>query len=353
MNRLIAPFLTVVLVAGVGFAIYQSVSERFAVTTLQGVVGSEKADFFKDPELIQYLKSKGLAVAVTTAGSRQMVNGTDLKGLDFAFPAGTPASDQLRKMSKATKVYPVFFSPMVVASWDAISDILVKNGVSERKGKYDLLNMEALLAVMQGQKRWKDLKQNSAYNVNKLILISTTDVTTSNSAAMYLALVSNVANQNNVVTNAVDVAKIMPSLRPLFLDQGYQESSSQGPFDDYFLIGMGKTPMVMVYESQYLEKAQKNALRSGMRLMYPQPGLFTKHNLVPLSPKGERLGELLSNDPKIQNIAARYGFRSQNTQLFDGIAQRTGLAQADALINVVDPPTYNILETMIKDIESQ
>lgn len=351
MSRFIAPLLTTILIAGVGFAIYQSVMGRFAVTVLRGVVGSEKEDFFKDPALVAYLKTKGLAVEVTTAGSRQIANGFDLQGLDFAFPAGTPAADQLRKSKQVSTVYPVFFTPMVIASWDIISKILADNGVLQRQKAYDILNMDTFLPLMLKKTRWNALKNSQGYSVNKPILIYSTDVRKSNSAAMYLALVSYIANQHTVVQDNASVQRLMPQLRGLFTEQGYQESSSQGPFDDYFLIGMGKDPMVMIYESQYLEKAQKNLLRPGMRLMYPQPGIFTKHILVPFSAKGDRLGQLLSNDPKIQAIAAQYGFRSQNTQAFQAIAQKTNLAQDSALVNMADPPTYPMLEAMIQTID--
>jgi hypothetical protein len=39
----------------------------------------------------------------------------------------------------------------------------------------------------------------------------------------------------------------------LFLRQGFQESSSAGPFEDDTTMGMGKAPLVMIYESQFLE----------------------------------------------------------------------------------------------------
>ena len=44
-------------------------------------------------------------------------------------------------------------------------------------------------------------------------------------------------------------------MSPLFLRQGYVENSSEGPFDDYLVQGMGKAPMVMIYEAQYLARA--------------------------------------------------------------------------------------------------
>ncbi|GGJ26595.1 hypothetical protein [Deinococcus roseus] len=352
MKKTVAPLLTLLLIAGVGFALYQSLKDRFASAVLvKGVIGSEKEDFFKDPELTALLKKKGFQVEVQKAGSRQIATTFDLNGMDFAFPSGAPAAEKLRKDKKARTTFSVFFTPMVVASWQPIASILEKNGLAQNKGKYDLLDLEKLLQAIKDKKRWNSLKDSGAYPVNKPILISSTDVTKSNSGAMYLALASYIFNGDNVVQSAQQAAQVLDDVKPLFLQQGYQESTSQGPFEDYFLIGMGKTPMVMVYESQYLDKALKNALRPGMRLMYPNPGMFTKHILVPFTDSGTKFGELLSNDPDIQRIAAKYGLRSQNQQVFEEVTRSSGLARPEAVADIVDPPTYDVLENMIQGIE--
>ena len=52
---------------------------------------------------------------------------------------------------------------------------------------------------------------------------------------------------------ASEVAAVMPTMEQLFLGQGYAESWSESSFDDYLAQGAGKTPMLLVYESQFLE----------------------------------------------------------------------------------------------------
>ncbi len=83
-------------------------------------------------------------------------------------------------------------------------------------------------------------------------MIVSTDVRKSNSAAMYLALASYVVNGNNVVQNEEDIQRVIPLVEPLFLKQGYSEYSSEGPFEDYLSMGIGKAPLVMIYEAQSL-----------------------------------------------------------------------------------------------------
>ena len=85
--------------------------------------------------------------------------------------------------------------------------------------------------------RWTNIRGNTTYPVNKRILITTTDPRTSNSAAMFLSIVSYVANHNTVVQSQADEKKVLPLVAPLFVNQGYTDNSSEGPFDDYLALG--------------------------------------------------------------------------------------------------------------------
>jgi hypothetical protein len=354
VRRLIAPILSLLLILGVGYLVFLSVGRQFGgPILLRGVIGSEKEDFFRDPELIGLLKNKGFSVEVTKAGSRAIAASFDSTGMDFAFPSGTPAADKIRRDKKAAAVYNVFYTPMVIASWQPIVKLLVKAGVAFDKGKYGELDIKKFLALLAGSKRWSDLPNNAEYPVNKPILVSSTDVRSSNSAAMYLSLLSYALNGDNVAQDASEAQRLAPLVAPFFLKQGYQEASSQGAFDDYLLIGMGKSPLVFIYESQFIEKFIKNTIKPSMRLLYPTPTVFTKHIWVPLSPNGDKLGQLMSTDPDIQRIAARYGFRSSDINTFDNAVQQYKLPIKENLVDVIDPPSYDVLEAMIKLIEGR
>ncbi len=354
MNRILAPLFTVLLVLGVGYLIFTSARQQLAgPTIIKGAIGSEKEAFFADPELKQVLKDKGFEVQVVKVGSRAIATTFDLTGFDFAFPGGTPAAQKLKNSKKISATFDVFFSPMAIATWKPISSILVANGVANNKGKYDELNLAAFLELFKAGKRWSDLKNSTDYDVSKPVLISTTDVRSSNSAAQYLALVSYLLNNKNIVSSETEANAVLPIATSLFAKQGFQESSSAGSFEDYFLIGIGKSPMVFIYESQYLEKVVEKALRPDMRLMYPSPTIFTKHILIPLTENGSKLGELLTNDPNVQRIAAKYGFRPNNPTAFAAAVQQYQFPIKDNLVNVVDAPSYEILEGMIQKIEKR
>jgi hypothetical protein len=250
-----------------------------------------------------------------------------------------------------------FFTPMVVASWRPVVQVLEANGiVQKRNNAYYIVDMMKLLDWMEAGRRWRDIPGNTQYTVGKSVLVSTTDVRKSNSAAMYLALVSYLANGRDVVQDDAQVQKVMPFVAKLFLKQGYQEASSAGPFEDYVSMGPGKAPLVMIYESQFIEYLAKTpvaARNPDMVLLYPEPTVYTKHMLVPLNDKGRRLGDALANDAELQRLAVEYGFRVANPALFHEVNAQRGIDVPDNLLDVIDPPAYEVLEKMITGIETR
>jgi hypothetical protein len=369
MKRPLNILLTVLLLAGLGFGIFVSVRGQIgirSIVTVKGLIGSEKEAFFRDPEVQAALLTQKLKVEFVKAGSREIAR-RDLTGLDFAFPAGVPAAEALRKRVKPQQVYDVFYTPVVIASFQPILKLLEQNKLASTQGKYGNLDMPALLKVMESGKRWNALKGAAAYPSSRSVLISTTDVRTSNSAAMYLALVSNLLNGGQVV-QASDLDQIqtmpdgnqigssstlMPKVAALFLRQGYSESSSAGPFEDYQALGMGKTPLVGIYESQFLAAARAKTLPQDAVLLYPQPGIFTKHVLIPLTPGGVQLGEALTNNPVLQRLAARAGYRTRDAALFLDEIKASGASVPATLLDTADLPSQEVLEAMIVNIQNQ
>jgi len=357
MKRFIGPLLLVILIAGVVVGIFFSVKSQIAlrnIVTVHGLIGSEKEEFFNDPRVIEALARGGVKVEIEKAGSRQIATSYDLKQYDFVFPAGIPAAEKIRREQNISKSYDVFYSPMVIASWKPIAEILVANGVAQDQGGYYTLDFDKYMELVAAGTRWKDLQGNTAYAVNKSMLITSTDIRKSNSAAMYLSLASYVGNGDAVVENRAQAATILPLMEELFLKQGYTESSSEAPFENYLVMGMGKAPLVMIYESQFLYQASTTeGLQPGMTLIYPQPTIFTKHVLIPITEGGRKLGELLLNDPALKQLEVEFGFRNTDVAYFNQFASKLNLKFPEALVDVVDPPSYEILESMIQQIEQK
>jgi hypothetical protein len=356
MKRLLGPLLLVVLVAGVGYGIYRSVREvltRRHVVAVRGLVGSEKVPYLTDPRVLAALRRHGYELRVDKAGSREMAGRADLKQYDFGFPAGAPAAVKLMQVTGARRSYTPFFTPMAVASWRPLVQLLAANGLARQAPDSTWqLDMRALLPVMRDGKRWQDLKGSAAYPVGKSVLISSTDVRTSNSAAMYLALASYVLNGDNVVQREADAAKVVPVAAGLFLRQGFQESSTAGPFDDYVTMGMGKAPLVMIYEAQFIQYQIEHptAVRE-MVLLYPRPTVFTKHSLVPFNARGDSVGALLERDEELQHLAAEYGLRTNDPGYAAKLWAAKNVRVPAQLLDVIDPPSFEMLEQMITAIE--
>jgi hypothetical protein len=358
LKRLLAPVLTLLLLVGVSTAIYLSVKEQAslqapALQELKGIIGSEKEDFFRDPETVAALAKAPwhLHVSIEKSGSRELSTTQNLKNqYDFAFPAGIAAAEKLKREQNGKKAVQLFFSPMVIASWRPIADLLVANHIAQKRGDtYYIVDMQALFSLISHEQRWRDLPGNTAYPVNKAILVTTTDLHTSNSAAMYLALASYLLNGNAIVENTAQIDKILPQLSALFSRQGFTENSTEIPFQDYLTMGMGKSPLVMVYESQFFSAANKSpsAITPEMVLLYPEPTLFSKHILIPLTANGETLAAALEQDETLQQIAQRYGFRTAHS------AANSRTAALPSLVNVIDEPSYDILEAMINRITAR
>jgi len=364
IKRVLGVVLALVLAVGIAVAVYISHKRKTAVDArnlaasaiveVKGMIGSEKESFFNDPKVIDILAAKGFRVRFEKVGSREIAT-RDLKGYDFGFPSGTPASIALQKKTGARQMYPVFFTPMAVASWRLLLPVLEQEGIVRKADSaYYIIDMKRLLALSEKGVRWRDLKGNNVFPTGKSILISSTDVRKSNSAAMYLALASYVINDNNVVDDIGKTDRIMPFITSLFLRQGLQESSSAGPFEDYTMMGIGKAPLVMIYESQFLEyQSKRSQPNPDMVLLYPQPTIYSKHILVPFTENGRRLGETLATDPGLQKLAAQYGYRTSSPEYFTEFLKNSKLQAPATLVDVIDPPSYEILERMIQSIEKR
>ena len=278
VRRLVGPLLALLLICGVGFGIYKSANNaKIARDTssgrgkpLRGLVGSEKVDFLTDPRVAAALRKRGIVLQIDKAGSREMATRSDLKDYDFAFPAGSPSAVKLQQVTGAKHVYTPFFSPMAIASWAPIESVLEANGIVEhRANTFYIVKLRQLFDLITKGTRWRELPNNPAYGIGKGVLVSTTDVRKSNSAAMYLALASYVMNGDNVIESEADAVKVLPHVIPLFLRQGFQESSSAGPFEDYTTMGMGKAPLVLVYEQQFIARQlQAGGTSKEMVLLY-------------------------------------------------------------------------------------
>ncbi|WP_245717581.1 three-helix bundle dimerization domain-containing protein [Nocardia jejuensis] len=320
-----------------------------ALTTVHGVVGSEKLSFFEDPKVIEAFAKNGLKVEVDPAGSRQIATSVDLARYDFAFPSSAAAAERIQRQRGVSAKYTPFSSPMAIATYQPIVELLARAGVV-KQGPTTTFDVEKYLALAEKGVQWDQLEGNTTYPVRKNVLVSTTDPRTSNSAAMYLAVAAYVANDNTIVRGDKAENYAVSRISRLFTRQGFTESSSDSPFKEYLASGMGPTPMVWIYEAQYVDAAAHGQMKPDMVLMYPSPTVLSQHTVVPLGDNGDRIGKLLSTDPDLQRLAAEHGFRPSDTGLFTKVAAEQQVPVIPNLIDVVDPPNYDTLEHLLDGV---
>lgn len=251
--------LAVVLIAGVAAAVAlgrESGDSGTAGRTVRGVIGSEKAEFFADPDTVKALAAKGFTVRTETSGSWAM-DRLPLKGYDFAFPGSKAPADELRRGSEAQggPLRP-FYSPLVVVAHRNAAEVLADNGLARLRADggskfttQGTLLMGPYLTAAEDNRTWQQLKGASGHSeLSGTVFITSTDPVTSNSGALYLAAASYVADGGRVATDARAVERTAPLMRKLVQVQGAQQTSSDAPFRD-FISGVGN-PLVLVYESQ-------------------------------------------------------------------------------------------------------
>ena len=309
--------------------------------TVRGVIGSEKEAFFDDQRVTDRLACLGFRVEADASGSRDMVAalGRD-DGYAFAFPSSTPTAEKIMADRQLTESIPLFSSPMVVATFKPIVDVLTRaNVVQKASDGTDVVDVEALLDLAMDGKAWDQLPNNTEYPARKTVLLSTTDPLDSSSAIMYLSIASQVANGGSIVTTQQQVDAVLPALCRLVADQGDKPETSQVLFDNYLVYGMGRVPMALVYEAQYVTSAPRPQLPAGAVKLFPRPTVYSRHTLIPLNPDGAAVGKALRDDPELVRLTVEHGFRPEKPV--------AGQQVVDRPVDVVESPSFEILESML------
>lgn len=319
------------------------------VTTVHGVIGSEKRGYFEDPDVVARLAELGYRVEFSTAGSRSIATGTDLAAEDFVFPSSAPAAQKVREQGSGLSVDYPFFTPMAVASWKPIVDILAQQGVVNQDNGHYVMDMAKYVDLAKSGARWRDF--GDTFPSPRAVQIRSTDIRTSNSAAMYLSLLAYEFEQRDPA-KAGDVNHLVEQISPFFTGQGYSESSSSGPFAEYLSQGMGAAPMVMVYEAQFIEEQLRpnSRIRDDMVLLQLSPTVLANHGIVGVSAEGKELAGLLTQDEELQRLAARHGFRPSTSGSLAAEMEQHGLNPPADYVNSIDPPNYDRLEQLIDGV---
>jgi hypothetical protein len=346
--RLLAVVMAVLLILVVVWQVArrgETVAARGCATTqtvVNGIVGSEKEAFLRDPRVVDAFRCAGFTLRIDADGSRDMVSRV-ASGYDFAFPSSTPTAEKIMQARGVTESYRPFSSVMAVATWKPTVDVLRKAGVVETVKDREVVSIRKLVEMSERGTTWKKINDGSP-NGN-VVMLRTTDPADSNSAIMFLSIASAVLNDDRPVSGADTLPGLLPDLCRLVLDQGTKPNTSGVLFEEYLTGGAERIPMALVYESQFLDTVSGQKVPAGGDhvLLFPNPTVYAWHTLVPLTPAGSDVGKLLRDDESLKDVAAGYGFRPQGRTLADRPNPPV----------VVEPPDYQVLELMLDRLAEQ
>ncbi|MHC3468095.1 hypothetical protein ACYF6T_05220 [Streptomyces sp. 7R007] len=350
MRRIAGIVLAVLLMGGVVAAVVagrETDDKSTATKTVRMVIGSEKAEYFADPDVVKALAAKGYTVRAETSGSWAM-EGLGLKGYDLAFPSSQAPAVALAARHRVRGTLPrPFYSPLVVVAHRSAARVLAANGLATLDTAHrGTLKMAAYLDAARRDRTWQQLKGAGKYGeLSGTLFISSTDPESSNSGALYLAAASYVANGGRVVASEADVDRTEPLLRKLVTVQGAQQSGSDAVFRD-FVSGAGN-PLVWVYESQVASLLVDGQKPGDLVVLYPDTTVNSDHTVVPLTDDGRALAQLLSTDAELRRLAVRHGFRPQG-EATGFASDTTYLKQELTGVRQAPVPTSAVLREMAR-----
>ncbi len=353
--RLIGILILVAVIAA-GLGIYYLNGGGKTNVSLKGFIGGKKEGFFEDAGVKSLLKKKyGLTVDYSKAGSIDMVKSASSS--DFLFPSSQIALELYKESqgNQLVKSEPIFNSPLVIYSWDTVTDMLIKQGiVEERNGVYYVIDFSRLIQWTIDGKKWSEVGLDDLYGSMKII---STDPAKSNSGNMFFALLANMLNNGEVVDGNT-IETVLPRLKNFYNRLGYLEDSSSKLFEAYLTKGVGENPMVAGYENQIIEFAVQNPeqwenVKGRIRILYPVPTIWSSHVLIAVKPQSAELIKALA-DKDIQEIAWKsHGFRAGVAGVINGSKELKVSGITDKTDMVISMPREEVVERLLQGLQEK
>ena len=323
--------------------------------TVKGLIGSEKTGFLENEQVKSLLRNRfGIVVDYAKAGSIEMVRGQVGSDTDFLWPSSQVALELYRmtRDNPTIKSEIIFSSPIVLYSWDIVTDALIKQGIVQKEQEtYFISDFRKLLELDTGSKKWSEIGLPELYGK---ITVTSTDPNKSNSGMMFAGLIANVLNGD--VVDQTTAAPLLPMIRTLFTRLGYMENSTGILFEQYLRAGVGSYPLIVGYENLIVEFSVQHKdvwpkVKEKMRILYPVPTVWSSHPFISLSAAGTKLMEALK-DPELQKIAwEQHGFRTGlgGAQNDPRLLPVQGIPET--VTKVIPMPTPQVMEKILESIQ--
>lgn len=344
--------LILLLAVAIIALVYQNfLGQRPDDLRITGLLGGEKIGLFESEDFQDYIKDQyGLTMDYRKSGSINMVTG-DIEGQDYLFPASQLAAEIYNSNGRPSVRDDIIFNtPIVLYTRSMVVEALVNEGiVEERNGTY-YVKMDRLANMIEQETKWADIGLGQLYGN---ILVDTTDPNKSNSGNMFLGLLANALNNNQVVQKS-DLAQIKPKIQKIYSLIGYMQGSSADMFTQFLTQGVGAYPIIAGYENQLIEFSITDAdtfqrVKDDIVILYPEPTVWSSHVYIALNENGDRGLEALK-DPRVQEMAWEYhGFRTVVAGAEKKDFDVNGLA--DQITQVMPMPSYDVMEELMDAIK--
>lgn len=329
-----------VLVAG-GYLLLRN-QGRVAHAEISCIGGSEKSSFMRDAEVLRILDERySISVKWTPMGSYDQVlmSSEQIKqrGANCLWPSSASAQHIFEANHSGQfdnyRAETLLQSPEVIYAGPQGTDALVRAGLVTQSGNVYLMPQlrSLLLDHILAGRTWQEL---AAGNLQGPINISSTDPAKSNSgftlAQLELIMIATDGNRN---PNIAEARAALPTMRQIYDSQGLQATSSDNGFRQWLTQGGEyQSPLYAGYENQIIQQvvtgSNAAAVLGDVRMIYPEPTIYSDHPMLALDADAGRLIEALK-DEEIQRLAwQRYGFRSSINAGWNDLAEFDSLPLA-------------------------
>ena len=287
MRRTISIVVVAVLVAVIAATVVVG-RRRDHRTVVRGAVDEEVAAYFQDPAVKATFAKHGYTLALDVVNSRAVAGRAAHD--DFAVAAGSFASP----LGGTT----VFSSPLVVAATEPAAAMLGAAGVARHQSGVGTLDLNKFVRFV-----------DAGHMLNgKLPAIATTNIATSNAADAFLAAAATAANNGKAPSDVS--ATLLNQLSPL-VRADHAAASMAALWKTVTTPGAANAPLAWIYEAQFAAAAAAHGSGDPQPvLLYPTPGTVSNVTVSSRTPAGAAVRSLLANDPTLQQLAARNGYRT-------------------------------------------
>lgn len=351
-KKLIGLVLLIVIMIVIG-VIYFISGRAPKIVSVDGYVGGEKIELLEDAEVQAIFKEKyGVQADYSRAGSLDMMT-ADMEGMDYLFPSSSIAEEYYEDLHGSPQQSEIVLNtPIVLYTHRSVLDAFDSHGLITQSGSSYYVDMPKLVELIQNDTAWADIGLPELYGT---ISVDTTDPSSSNSGNMFSALLANVLNGGQTLTEE-NLQQILPQLEDIFGKLGYMETSSSDLFSQFLRMGVGAKPIIAGYESQLIEYAalypdQYESMKDDIVMLYPAPTVWSTHVFIALDDNGQLLLNALL-DEDVQKLAwEKHGFRTGNYTTVSESENLTAVGVADDITQVTQVPSYDVMKVIIEQLQ--